>query len=228
MDTIASLHALRRTTAARTAVALLFTALLTPAFAQSTGPDGATIDTRPDAVVDLAPGDYRWMPELSPAGPVVIVVSLPEQRMHVYRGGVRIGVASVSTGREDKPTPTGIFPILQKEVEHHSNLYDDAPMPYMQRLTWDGIALHEGNVPGYPASHGCIRMPDGFAEALFAITEPGTVVVVADELSNSAAVVQPGDMAPVDAYTGLEPGQAPPLPELPVTPPPTTGAVATN
>ena len=158
---------------------------------------------------DLQPGEYVWTPELAPSGPLVIVVSLPEQRAHVYRNGTRIGVSTISSGKPGHETPTGVFPILQKREEHYSNLYNNAPMPYMQRLTWDGIALHAGRIPGKPASHGCIRLPMAFAKSLFAATERGVTVVVADESSHGPSVVWPSDRAPVDAYTGLEPGNAP-------------------
>src|SRR5512140_1513111 len=93
-------------------------------------------------------GDYVWKPELSPRGPVVVVVSLPEQSMFVYRNGVRIGRSTVSTGAEGHETPTGVFTIRQKKVDHESSIYKGAKMPYMQRLTWDGIALHVGRLPG--------------------------------------------------------------------------------
>jgi lipoprotein-anchoring transpeptidase ErfK/SrfK len=87
----------------------------------------------------LKPGDYVWRPEVSPAGPVVVLVSLPEQVLDVYRNGVRIGRSTVSTG---KPTPTGVFTVLQKKVDHTSSIYKGAKMPHMQRLTWSGIAMH--------------------------------------------------------------------------------------
>jgi lipoprotein-anchoring transpeptidase ErfK/SrfK len=113
---------------------------------------------------------------------VLIVVSLPTQRMFVFRKGELWDVSKVSTGKRGHETPEGIFPILQKKVMHHSNLYDDAPMPYMQRLTWGGVALHAGRVPGYPASHGCIRLPASFAKKLYGITRfNSTVVIVAGE-----------------------------------------------
>ena len=150
----------------------------------------------------LAPGEFVWMPELSPSGPVVVVVSVPEQRAHVYRNGVRIGVSTVSTGMPGHETPTGVFTILEKRREHYSNLYDSAPMPFMQRLTWDGIALHAGRVPGYPASHGCVRLPYGFSERLFATTARGMTVVIADAASHVPAVTYPGWFAPVAPGTG--------------------------
>ena len=89
--------------------------------------------------------------------------------------------------------------MLRKEREHYSNLYDDAPMPYMQRLTWDGLALHAGTLPGHPASHGCVRLPRTFAEQLFAITTPGTTVVIADRDALLPTIASPGLFAPVDA-----------------------------
>lgn len=149
-----------------------------------------------------APGQFHWTPHVAPAGQVLVLVSLPEQRAYVYRAGSLIGVSSVSTGTAAKPTPTGTFEILQKKPMHRSNLYNDAPMPFMQRLTWDGIALHAGHVTGKPASHGCVRLPLEFAKLLFAETEKGGIVVIADEASHPADVVYPGARAPVDTYTG--------------------------
>ena len=160
------------------------------------------------------PGSYVWQPERSAEGGVVVIVSLPEQRAHIYRGGKRIGLSTVSTGSEGRETPPGHFEILQKKVMHRSNLYDDAPMPFMQRLTWDGIALHAGHVPGYPASHGCIRLPRKLAESLYAVTDLGTRVIVADE-NEYPEVVHPGNDAPVDAATG-----AYIFPDAPPPPPP--------
>ena len=152
----------------------------------------------------LAPGEFRWMPELAPTGSdTVVIVSIPEQRAHVYRNGVRIGLSTVSTGKPGHETPTGVYPILQKRKVHYSNLYDNAPMPYMQRLTWDGIALHAGRIPGHPASHGCVRLPKEFARELFGATGHGTVVVVADYGSHGIEVVNPGEYSPVDPTTGI-------------------------
>ena len=125
---------------------------------------------------DLRPGTFLWEPELSRTGPVEIVVSIPQQRAYVYRGGTLIGVSTVSTGRRGHETPTGSFSILQKRPRHFSNLYNNAPMPYMQRLTWDGIALHAGQIPGHPASHGCVRLPLAFAQHLFGATRIGAQV----------------------------------------------------
>lgn len=141
---------------------------------------------------ELEPGDYVWKPEISPTGPVVLIVSLPEQKVYVYRNGVRIGRATISTGKPGYRTPTGMFTILQKRVKHTSNIYKGAKMPYMQRLTWDGIAIHAGNLPGYPASGGCVRLPLDFAQHLYAVTDKGTTVIVTDGKSAPHVSSQPG------------------------------------
>jgi hypothetical protein len=141
---------------------------------------------------ELKPGDYVWHPEVSPAGPVVIIVSLPEQRMYVYRNGVRIGQSTVSTGTKGHATPTGMFTILQKKVRHESNIYKGAKMPHMQRLTWTGIAMHAGHLPGYPASHGCVRLPVAFAEKLYSITLNGTSVIITDDKFAPGETAEPG------------------------------------
>ena len=122
---------------------------------------------------------------------VVITVSLSSQQMHVFRDGVLWRSSPVSTGKRGKRTPTGVFAILQKKRFHRSNLYSNAPMPWMQRLTWGGIAIHAGRLPGYPASHGCIRVPAAFASELFKITgQASTAVIVVDEpLADSDAAL---------------------------------------
>lgn len=132
------------------------------------------------ADLSLPPSGYVWLPEVAPRGPVSVVVDLRAQRIHVYRNGVRIGLARVSTGRPGFETPPGAYAILEKEVAHVSNLYQGAQMPYMQRLTWSGIALHAGAVPDRPASHGCIRLPLPFAERLYGVTRRGMTVIVSD------------------------------------------------
>jgi len=129
----------------------------------------------------LKAGEFLWAPEVAPEGPVLLVVSLATQRAVIYRNGVPIGITTVSSGRPGYRTPTGVFTILQRHVEHYSNLYNNAPMPYMQRLTWGGVALHAGDLPGYPASHGCIRLPRDFARLLYGVTRLGMTVVVTDE-----------------------------------------------
>jgi hypothetical protein len=159
----------------------------------------------------LKPGEFIWDAAAAPEGPLVIVVSLPDQIAKVYRNGVRIGVAKVSTGKPGHTTPTGIFTILNKDKDHRSKTYDNAPMPYSERLTWDGIALHAGGVPGYPESHGCVHLPTRFAEMLFGITSVGITVVIANDASAPAQVAHPGFLAPVGAKGA--PQSLPRLPE---------------
>ncbi|WP_330999964.1 L,D-transpeptidase family protein [Sphingomonas sp. IC-11] len=132
-----------------------------------------------EAAASLTPGEYLWEQDVA-AGPVSILISIPDQKAYVYRGDNLVAVSTVSTGKEGKETPVGVFTILQKKQMHHSNLYDNAPMPFMQRLTWDGIAIHAGKNPGFPASHGCIRVPTAFAKKLFTATELGATVEVTD------------------------------------------------
>jgi hypothetical protein len=126
----------------------------------------------------VMPGKFEWQPELSTEGPVSIMVNLSMQKLEVFRGGTLIARSSVSSGRPGHSTPVGTFTILEKELMHHSNLYHNAPMPFMQRLTWHGVALHAGVLPGSPASHGCIRLPSEFAKKLYEITSRGDEVTV--------------------------------------------------
>lgn len=149
---------------------------------------------RYNAAVVLKPGEFRWHPETSHAGAVVIIASIPEQLVHVYRGGKEIGVSTCSTGRPGHRTPTGVFTILEKERKHVSSIYKGAQMPNMERLTWGGIALHAGNLPGYPASHGCIRLPAKFSQLLYEVTHLGVVVVIADERTQPVDVIHPGPL----------------------------------
>jgi len=139
----------------------------------------------------LKPGQFTWQPELQPRGPVSIIVSIKEQLLRVHRRGRLIGVSTVSTGKKGHETPMGVFTVLQKNKDHVSNIYN-SEMPFMQRLTWTGIALHAGALPGYPASHGCVRMPLKFAEVLFGATKLGTPVVIANRFTNPTPVVSSG------------------------------------
>jgi hypothetical protein len=139
------------------------------------------------------------------ARPVLVFVDLSKQTATVYRNGVRIGVSTVSTGKPGHETPTGVFTILQKDAKHRSSTYNNAPMPFQQRLTWDGVALHAGGLPGYPESHGCVHLPYAFAKILFGATGPATTVVIAGNASHpvetdrgevlapTAAAAQPGE-----------------------------------
>jgi hypothetical protein len=119
--------------------------------------------------------------------PRLAVIALASQRVSIYGDSGKILEAPVSTGATGHETPAGIYSIMQKEEEHHSNLYDEAPMPYMERLTWTGIAMHAGPLPGYAASHGCVRLSYNFAEQLYRLTQPGLRVVIVRE-----------DIAPVE------------------------------
>jgi len=158
----------------------------------------------------LKKGQFVWMGDAVTAGPVVMVVSLTEQRAYVYRNGILIGATTVSTGRPGHLTPTGVFTVLQKQKEHRSTIYDGAPMPYMERLTWGGIALHAGGLPGYPESHGCVHLPSEFARLLFATSPAGMTVVIASEATAPKPVAHPGYLAPV-SYVGGVPVDRVPL-----------------
>jgi hypothetical protein len=151
----------------------------------------------------LKPGEYWWAPVVSPTGPVVVLVSVPLQVMHVYRNGVLVGRSSVSTGAVGHGTPAGVFTILEKKQSHRSKKYNNAPMPNMQRLTWSGIAMHSGPLPGYPASHGCIRLPYDFSTLLFSLTEKGGTVVIGNDktpqphfAANPGILLAPTDLSP--------------------------------
>ncbi|WP_370190769.1 L,D-transpeptidase family protein [Bradyrhizobium diazoefficiens] len=126
-------------------------------------------------------------PEPLPKGPLQIIISIADQRVSLFDNGALIARSSVSTGMEGHPTPLGVFSVISKQRWHRSNIYSAAPMPYMQRITWSGIALHAGVVPGHPASHGCIRLKNDFAVRLWHLTKRGTRVIIAH-----------GDVQPVE------------------------------
>ncbi|MGY4397923.1 hypothetical protein ACVWZA_003120 [Sphingomonas sp. UYAg733] len=159
----------------------------------------ATAQTPPastdGAVEALKPGEFLWAPDIAPDGPVTMIVGLKTQRAYLYRNGLPIGVSTISSGRPGYRTPTGIFTILQKDADHKSNLYKDAPMPFMQRLTWGGIALHAGDLPGYPDSHGCVRLPLAFAKLLFGVTRLGLTVIITDNAQAPEISPAPGIIA---------------------------------
>ena len=141
---------------------------------------------------NLKPGEFTWHPERSPKGPVAVVVSIPEQLVHVYRNGIRIAVSTCSTGKPGHETPTGVFTVLEKDKDHRSSTYNGAPMPNMNRLTWGGIALHAGQLPGYPASHGCVRLPMAFSKQLWSVTHLGTPVIIAGSHADPWELTHPG------------------------------------
>ena len=140
---------------------------------------------------DLKNGEFVWMPDAAPSGPVVVLVSLNQQFAYVYRNGILIGYCPVATGKPGHETPTGVFTILEKDKDHVSSIYK-AKMPYTQRLTWSGIALHAGSIPGYPNSHGCVHLPLDFSHLLFELEHLGATVVIADDHSGPAEASHPG------------------------------------
>ena len=169
-----------------------------PADAKKRKPDGATPD---DGVADLDKSE-----------PMVLVVSLKQQKLDVYRGTTLVTTSQVSTGMPGHATKAGVFSILEKQKFHHSNIYSGAPMPFMNRITWSGTALHAGVVPGYPASHGCIRLPFSFAPKLFQITTVGDNVIVARDrpvphLIDHPALFQPLPPPAAPALVTQEPPQ---------------------
>lgn len=169
-----------------------------PAFAAKGG--AATIE---DAAATLAPDAWVWGDDARVAGPLSVVVSIPDQRAYVYRGDAIVAAASVSTGKGGKETPLGTYTILQKQVAHKSNKYDSASMPYMERLTWDGVAIHAGSNPGFPTSHGCIHVPTAFAKKLYGQTRIGTAVTVVD-----SSVVEGPSAAEIAAEAQAETARA--------------------
>ena len=127
----------------------------------------------------LKPGKYLWRDDADDfSGPQRVVISLDNQLAFLYRGHDLVAAASISTGEDGKESPAGVFQILGKTPMHHSKKYDNAPMPFAQFITDYGIALHAGANPGHPASHGCIRLPAGFAKKLYAATDVGTTVLI--------------------------------------------------
>jgi lipoprotein-anchoring transpeptidase ErfK/SrfK len=173
---------------AMTGSCVLATSVATPAYALETyeakaEAADAAIQARSDMLDAfgpkvLKPGHYLWRDVPDSAGPERVVISLGDQLAYLYRGNSLVAVAAISTGRESKPTPTGIFSVLAKKPMYHSKKYDNAPMPWMQRIDQYGIAMHAGYNPGEPASHGCIRMPSAFAKKLYSVTDLGTPVII--------------------------------------------------
>jgi L,D-transpeptidase catalytic domain len=155
----------------------------------------------------------------------LIVISKKSQNMFVFSNGALWASSPISTGKRRHETPSGVFPILQKRQFHRSNIYSNAPMPFMQRLTWDGIALHAGWVPGYPASHGCVRIPRTFAQSLFKLTTmPATTVVIGDDPLETEAHAQ---QFALSAKLPVRSALAPPVAQTPIKSPATVVAAAT-
>src|SRR6476646_8172709 len=156
-----------------------------------------------------------------PHGPLQIIISIADQRISLYENGALIARSSVSTGVESHPTPLGVFSVLSKQKWHRSNIYSAAPMPYMQRLTWSGIALHAGNLPGHPASHGCIRVTHDFAIRLWHLTKRGTRVIIAHEYTRPVTIASPQLFVPKS-------GVALATPQLGTTTQPVSDTVTAN
>lgn len=125
----------------------------------------------------LRPGQYLWR-NVPGDGETRVVISLGDQLAFLYRGSTLLAVSTISSGKPGNDTPTGVFPILEKKKFHRSIKYENAPMPFMQRIDRYGVALHAGHLPGHPASHGCVRLPGEFAAKLFRETEVGTPVLI--------------------------------------------------
>ena len=153
----------------------------TPALirAAATTPPPSPFSVRSTLSLDsqVEPGDFAWNEESVPEGKLSIVIDIAEEFLYVYRGGIEIGRSSLIFGADDKPTPLGTFKVLEKDKDHVSNLYD-APMPYMLRLTMDGISIHASEVNYNYATHGCIGLPDEFAALLFARAKLGDPVLI--------------------------------------------------
>ncbi len=145
----------------------------------------------------LKPGQFYWIGHIAPTGPAVAVVNLHTQMVQLFRNGIAIGFSSISTGKPGYRTPLGLFSVLQKKRHYRSNKYNNAPMPWMIRLTWSGIAFHGGALPGYPASHGCIRLPHKFAAKFFRVLRHDNMVQVVNNRLTSG--ISPMAMlAPID------------------------------
>jgi lipoprotein-anchoring transpeptidase ErfK/SrfK len=170
------------------AMVLLGTAALTALIAAPPA-EAASRQAHPERVTEAtAPRD---------AGePIMAIVSIKSQKVTIYDSDGWVLRAPVSSGQKGRETPAGVFSVIQKDADHHSNLYDDAFMPHMQRITWSGIALHGGPLPGYPASHGCIRMPYDFAERLFGETRLGMRVIIAPDDAVPIEIVHPALFSP--------------------------------
>jgi hypothetical protein len=126
----------------------------------------------------LKPGQYVWRDVPASAGAERVVVSLADQMAYLYRGDTIVAASTISSGKAGKDTPTGIFSVLDKRPMYRSKKYDNAPMPWMQRIDQYGIALHAGYNPGQPASHGCVRLPSAFAKKLYSVTDLGTPIYI--------------------------------------------------
>ena len=147
-----------------------------------------------------------------PKGPLQIIISIDQQKLHLYSDGVHVADTSIATGVPSLPTPLGVFSVIQKQLFHRSNIYSNAPMPFMQRITWSGVAMHEGENIGHPASHGCIRMPRDFAARLYRLTKLGVRVIV------SRPELKPVDIADAHLFVHKDMPAETPAPAAPASP----------
>lgn len=170
--------ALRRKTAPVSAPSPAPAVVTASAPARAAGPRGYVIRRVLDTGGPIRYGDWFWDEKNVPAGPVIITVDLRANVLSIFRGGYEIGTAAVIYGATDKETPLGVFPIIGKDADHHSTIYGGAPMPYMLRLTNDGISIHGSEVAWDAATHGCIGVPKAFARKLFAATRLGDKVII--------------------------------------------------
>src|ERR1043165_9959588 len=168
-------------------------------------PDAAARQARP------APAPKEATAPREAGEPIMAIVSIKSQQVTLYDADGWILRAPVSTGVTGRETPAGIFAVIEKEKDHHSTMYDDAWMPNMQRITWNGIALHGGPLPGYAASHGCVRMPDGFAEKLFDKTRIGMRVIISPEDAAPVEFSHPALPVPNAQALAAAPARAEPL-----------------
>ena len=150
-------------------------------------------------VQDPALARFEWL--VSDTDPQTsvdnIIISIADQRLYVYHGQQVVAWSSVSSGKAGHETPTGDFTVSEKDLNHHSNLYEDAPMPYFMRLTDGGVGMHAGFLPGYPASHGCIRLPPEMARELYQRVESGTPVQITDNPINASLTQNPTSTGPI-------------------------------
>ncbi len=202
--------------------------------AQPASPPAATVAIKPVPKGPPPDPEPRPIADVLRSG-VLIVISKKSQQMYVFKDGALWKSSPVSTGKRGHITPSGVFAILQKRVRHRSNKYSNAPMPFMQRLTWDGIAIHAGRLPGYAASHGCIRLPHGFARELYSKTNSytTTVVITNEPLKSDAAArtlalntPMPRPKVPAAQATALAQASTPTAPAQAAIQPP-TGLAAT-
>lgn len=152
----------------------------------------------------LKPGEFTWEERVATGGPILVVVSLEEQLAYAYRNGLLIGMSTISAGKKGHRTPTGVFTTTFKKIDHHSSKYNNAAMPYTQRFTTSGVALHAGVVPGYETSHGCVHLPSEYARLLYNASPMGMTIVVTDGKGKLQEAENPSFLSPVTAKGAID------------------------